>query len=447
MKRCILALGVLALASPALADQKLPAVLVGHAILPALTLIAPPADAPEQFKLSGRFTGPGNWRTERLGAIEGRSGAGAASRPTGLSLPFAGQPVQGMSGIKSAGNGVFWTITDNGFGSKVNSADAMLMVHRMRIDWNAGLVDRQETIFLHALDVEIAAEFTTKRYLTGADLDIEGFQPIGNALWIGDEFGPYLIRTDLSGKVTGFWQTEIDGKPVRSPDHWAVRTPGSPGAVAFELPRSKGYEGLAASPDGRFVYGLLEGPLWDAQANRGERNQDREFLRIGEFDVTQAKWSGRHWKYPLEANGHAIGDFNMIDATRALIIERDNGEGDPAQACPANAPAENCFATPARFKRVYVVSFEGVADGGFVRKLGHIDLMDIADPNRRARRGGEDGKFTFPFFTIENVDRVDGEHIVVGNDNNLPFSAGRALAKADDNEFILLRVPELLNLR
>jgi hypothetical protein len=33
---------------------------------------------------------------------------------------------------------------------------------------------------------------------------------------------------------------------------------------------------------------------------------------------------------------------------------------------------------------------------------------------------------------------------VVGNDNNLPFSAGRHLDKADDNEMILLRVPELL---
>jgi hypothetical protein len=42
---------------------------------------------------------------------------------------------------------------------------------------------------------------------------------------------------------------------------------------------------------------------------------------------------------------------------------------------------------------------------------------------------------------------VDAEHIVVGNDNNLPFSAGRSLDKADDNEVILLRVPELLGAR
>jgi hypothetical protein len=137
----------------------------------------------------------------------------------------------------------------------------------------------------------------------------------------------------------------------------------------------------------------------------------------------------------------------MIDANRALVIERDNGEGDPARACPQGQNAPTCFATPARLKRVYAVSFEGVASGASLRKLGHIDLMDIADPRNLARQGGANGKFTFPFFTIENVDVVDAEYIVVGNDNNLPFSAGRSLDKADDNEVILLRVPELLNAR
>ena len=50
-----------------------------------------------------------------------------------------------------------------------------------------------------------------------------------------------------------------------------------------------------------------------------------------------------------------------------------------------------------------------------------------------------------PFVTIENVDRVDATHIIIGNDNNLPFSAGRAVDKADNNEFSLLEVGEFLN--
>jgi hypothetical protein len=44
-------------------------------------------------------------------------------------------------------------------------------------------------------------------------------------------------------------------------------------------------------------------------------------------------------------------------------------------------------------------------------------------------------------------DVVDGEHIVVANDNNLPYSAGRKPNVQDDDELILLHVPELLRAR
>jgi len=82
--------------------------------------------------------------------------------------------------------------------------------------------------------------------------------------------------------------------------------------------------------------------------------------------------------------------------------------------------------------------------GKAVRKIGYIDLLKIADPDNRKRQGGGDGFYDMPFLTIENVDRIDETHIIVGNNNNLPFSAGRALDKADDNEFVLLEVGELL---
>ena len=59
----------------------------------------------------------------------------------------------------------------------------------------------------------------------------------------------------------------------------------------------------------------------------------------------------------------------------------------------------------------------------------------------------DSGKFTFPFFTIENMMAMDDTHIIAAVDNNLPFSSGRQLDRADDNEFILLRVPELLAAR
>ncbi|WP_112663001.1 esterase-like activity of phytase family protein [Microvirga flavescens] len=436
-----------ALASPALAQQQFPATLAGHAILPAQSFVEAPADAPADLKISGKFTT--GKRVDALGSIEGTSG----DRPTGVKLPFKGQPLQGHSGIKKMADGTFWVLTDNGFGAKATSPDSMLYMNRYRMDWDKGGVERLETVFLSDPDKKvpfrIANEGTEKRYLTGSDFDLESFQIIGDKIWFGEEFGPYLIRADKTGKVEAVFETLVDGKPARSPDHYAVTTPAAPnGAVNFNIRRSKGYEGMASSPDGRFLYALLEGPVWDAEKKDGEKTAEgKEYLRILEFDVQGEKWTGRQWKYVLEQNGLAIGDFNMIDATTGLIIERDNGEGTADKACSQGQKRPDCFSDIAKFKRVYKVELSDQNVNGPARKIGYIDLMQIADPNKKAKKPLNDNVLTFPFFTIENVDVVDSRHIIVGNDNNLPFSTSREPNKQDDNEFVLLEVGDFLKAR
>ncbi len=429
------------------AQTEFPATLAGHAILPAPSFIAAPADAPADLRVSGKFT-TGS-RVERLDSVEGRS----ANRLTGISVPFAGQPLQGHSGIKRMSDGSYWVLTDNGFGTKANSPDSMLFLNRYNIDWKSGDLNRLQTILLHDPDKKvpfrIVHEGTPKRYLTGSDFDTESFQIAGGALWIGDELGPWLIKADMSGKVLAVFETLVDGKPARSPDHPAITTPAMPnGTVDFTIRRSRGYEGMASSPDGKKLYALLEGPIWDAATKDWEKLGGKEYLRVLEFDVATEKWTGRHWKYVLEANGLAIGDFNMIDATTALVIERDNGEGTPDKACPtvngAIQRAENCFHDLPKLKRVYKIEMTEANVNNPVRKIGFIDLLAINDPQNLARKPKQGGKLAFPFFTIENVDIVDAEHIIVGNDNNLPFSSSRNPNEADDNEFVLLRVPQFL---
>ena len=90
---------------------------------------------------------------------------------------------------------------------------------------------------------------------------------------------------------------------------------------------------------GKFLYRLLEGPLWDAEKKHWEKVDGKEASRILEFDVAVQNFTGGYWQYVFEQNGNAIGDFNMIDATSGLIIERDNGEGTDDKACPQSQPA------------------------------------------------------------------------------------------------------------
>ncbi|EFE96848.1 esterase-like activity of phytase family protein [Serratia odorifera] len=439
--RLALLAGCLAFSTPLLAQQAVTAELAGHAVLPVKSTVATPEDAPSDLRDSGKYTS--GQRVGELGSVAGKS----ADRLTGIGLPIAGQPLQGHSGIKHMADGSYWVLTDNGFGSKANSPDAMLYLNHYQIDFKTGGVSRLKTVFLHDPDKKvpfhIVNESSAKRYLTGSDFDPESFQFADNALWIGDEFGPYLIKADLDGKILAVFATEVEGKTVKSPDNPTLTLPGAPdGKQNFQVARSKGFEGMAASKDGTMLYPLLEGALWDGE--KFENIGGKRYLRVLEFDVKQQQWTGRSWQYLLEDNGHAIGDFNMIDATHGLVIERDNGEGTADKACASGAPTGNCFSQLAKFKRVYRIAFSADNVGKPVEKQAYIDLLNIQDPNKLARKPLNNGVLTFPFFTIENVDVVDDSHIVVGNDNNFPFSSSRQPNVADDNEFILLNVPQLL---
>lgn len=152
------------------------------------------------------------------------------------------------------------------------------------------------------------------------------------------------------------------------------------------------------SRDGSKLYALLEGALWNATAKANDSLDGKDYLRVLEFDVKSQSWTGRHWKYVLEGNSHAIGDFNMIDGDTGLIIERDNGEGTADKACPEGQKRTDCFHDIASFKRVYKVELSDANVGGAVRKIGYIDLMAIADPARLARKPLNNGVLTFPFF-------------------------------------------------
>lgn len=408
--------------------------LKGHLIINPHTYVTPPQDAPYAFHKSGRFTGKGNVRVETLGAIANK---------TGVATPFAGQPLQGFSGIKNLGDNKFLLLTDNGFGSKRNSPDAMLMFHIATLDFANDVAMIDETIFVkdpnRVIPFPILTEFSETRYLTGGDFDLESIQPIDGGYMIGEEFGPYLIKTDEQGVVTDFYETVVDGTTYIAPDNPTVDF--SKADAAYNVPRSGGYEGMAVSPDGKKLYPLLEKPVLEngepAMVN-GQR-----YLNLFEFDVEQGAFSDQVLKYPLEEGATAIGDFNLIDETRGLVIERDNNQGDVDQSC--DKQPEPCFKKPAAFKRVYLIDMAQTDDNGMVKKLGYIDLLNIQDPEGHAKVGVRDDQvFKLPYFTIEDVDMIDEEHIIVGNDNNFPFTQGRDLHGPDLNEFILIHVGDFL---
>ncbi|MBK3745095.1 esterase-like activity of phytase family protein [Paraburkholderia aspalathi] len=430
-----------------MAEVTFTAKLAGHAYLPALTLIAPPADAPRDAWVSGKFTG--QTRNENPMSVMGDVGKAYGSHTTGISLPFIGQPVQGMSGFamnRAADDSIF-TLTDNGFGTKANSPDALLFFHRMKPDFETGKVERVESVFLHDPDKKvpfrIAYEATEGRYLTGADFDPESIQYLNDEIWIGDEFGPYIIRVALDGRVKAVYATMLDGIQLMGPDTPGIVVPAVAGKD-YRVQRSGGYEGMALQAKTNLLWAMLEKPLFDESGK-----PEGDFLRVLTFDTNKDKWTDASYRFRLAEGATAVGDFNFIDDTRGLVIERDNGEGDPSLECQTDDTSA-CYPLPAKVKNIVLVDTSKVDADGYIHRIGHINLMNIQDPDNKAilkTASARDlkGKFTFPFFTIEDVMRVDDTHILVANDNNLPFSAGREIGEAANNEFILLEVADFLS--
>ena len=339
----------------------------------------------------------------------------------GRTPPFDGQPVGGVSAILDAGDGEFQAMPDNGFGKKENSADFQLRTYRIRPDFEtanggSGEISVGEFVQLRDPDRQIPFEITNEesedRLLTGADFDIESVRrDSSGGLWFGDEFGPFLLHTDATGRVL---EAPIPLPDVKSPENQILEADEEP-----NLATSKGFEGMAISEDGDTLYPMLEGALQD------DEDGSRRF--IYEFDLGSKSYTGKAWQYRTEAPDSAIGDLTALGEGRFLVIERDNEQG-----------------TEASFKKVYEVDFSRADADGFLLKREVLDLLSISDPDlisEPAREGdvGIGNPFAFPFQTIESILPLGDGRLLLLNDNNYPLSAGRNPGQPDDTEAIVVR--------
>ncbi|WP_026316875.1 esterase-like activity of phytase family protein [Actinokineospora enzanensis] len=333
------------------------------------------------------------------------SGAALGTTPVnGIQLPFADQPVQGFSGIVRNQDGTFEVLSDNGYGTKANSADFALGLHR--IAPNGTDIDVLGGIDFTDPDHKVPFPLTRPdRVLTGADFDVESIvRAKDNTYWVGDEFGPYLLHFDRTGRLLA--------APVPLPGVFAPENPsGTP-----NLPSSKGFEGLAISPDRRTLNALLEGTVAGDPAGS---------LRLNEFDIARDSYTGKRWTYQLDDPSHAIGDLTTVDRDRLLVIERDGFQG-----------------ADAKVKKVYLVDKRDRDHDGKLDKTLVADLLDLANPRHL---GGFDETFRFPFQTIEDVAVLDDRTLAILNDNNFPFSSGRNPGKPDNDEFITVRLSQSLH--
>ncbi len=344
----------------------------------------------------------------------------------GVTVPFPGQPIPGFSAVLDARDGTFWAMPDNGYGAKNNSGDLLLRLYHVRPDFRtaaggSGTIAVLGFAQLRDPDSKIPfALFRADRLLTGADFDLESVRLAKDgSLWFGEEFGPFILHTDATGKVL---EPPFSLPNVQSPQNPFLANP-----AAATIPASRGFEGMAISIDGKTLYPVLEGALI------GESDPRRRI--INEFDIRARSYTARKWQYHVDPAfpNTLIGDFTALDEHRFVLIERDDFQGAQAQQ-----------------KKIYLVDLRRVGPDGFLEKKLVLDLLSIPDPDGISlpARSGEFGvgnPFSFPLQSVESLEVLNGERILIANDNNYPFSDGRWVGRdrPDDIEMIVIQVPSL----
>jgi glycerophosphoryl diester phosphodiesterase len=126
-----------------------------------------------------------------------------------------------------------------------------------------------------------------------------------------------------------------------------------------------------------------------------------------------------------------VADMWALDQHRMVLIERDGGLG-----------------VTAVFRNVYVIDLRRVDDDGFLNKTLAVDLTAIADPDLVSLPAIHDGDiglgdpFSVVCESIEAIQVIDGDRLLMGCDNNFP-NKGRNPGLADDTELIVVKVPGL----
>jgi hypothetical protein len=207
----------------------------------------------------------------------------------------------------------------------------------------------------------------------------------------------------------------------------------TPGAPARWFGAVQGFEGMAASRTAANFMRLKA--RFGMRAARAMKTCKAGLSAKVPIRPKAKSWTGRHWKYLLESNSHAIGDFNMIKRyDRSINVTTAKADG--SETCRRGQESAPTAHDIAKFKRVYKSGTQRCQ-----RAAVEKSATSTTSGHRHYKLAQTMNNGVAPFFT-RNVDVVDSTHIVVGNDN-LPFSSGQDPNKTTTN-WLLLEVGDFL---
>jgi hypothetical protein len=254
-----------------------------------------------------------------------------------------------------------------------------------------------------------AAAFDAINSPASLRLDPEGIRVgrTGN-LFISDEYGPFVYKFAANGQRL---------QSLTVPAKFLIQSPGVPSAdPAIELKNTsgrqanRGMEGLAISPDGSKLYGIMQNPLIQDHGLDSKQKRVGLNTRILEMDVKTG--ATREFLYQLNDKGYGVNEIVAINDHQFLVVERDGKGGNEAV-----------------FKKIFLIDLTNATDISNIEGLPQTGTPGGVTPvtktefiNLLAPAFGLAGA-TFPE-KIEGLafgpDLADGRHLLwVTSDNDL----------------------------
>lgn len=162
----------------------------------------------------------------------------------------------------------------------------------------------------------------------------------GKSVFVSDEYGPYVHQFNRK-----------TGKRIRSfalPDNLAIATLSSQKSIEIDSNTvgrvtNKGMEGLAITPDGKTLVGIMQANL---------EQDKKKSLRIVTIDIETG--TTHEYAYKL-TNGSGVSEIIAVNDHQFLVDERD-GNG------MADTPALDEEASPAEVKKLFLIDLDGAVD-------------------------------------------------------------------------------------
>ena len=154
-------------------------------------------------------------------------------------------------------------------------------------------------------------------FASGLRLDSEGIRvaPDGT-VWISDEYGPFVYHFDRQGHQIGSLPLPTGFQIANPAANAAAEGNNTIGRVT-----NKGMEGMAISPDGKTLVGVMQSPLIQDGGSNGTN------VRFLVYDLTDPSAAPRQFLYQLDSTSTALSEILAVNNHKFLVDERNSAPG------------------------------------------------------------------------------------------------------------------------